>query len=228
MKYITWPGKAALALAAAACLQGAQATEVVTFDAPELANLYSTFTTFNLGSYEGYTQTGPGLIGTSEDLPASTAPAGNSTQFLTVLNTGVFTFRRVDRTAFDLLSFDFAYVPHPDSPPPAQEMVLVIQTGGVATGGWRIDPTVTNQSFLRIDDPTQLALYRNVTTINFTLCSFNPATLAVCEFTLGQAGQFAVDNLVVSSVPEPTTALLWLAGLAAVGHTARRRVAQIA
>ena len=67
-----------------------------------------------------------------------------------------------------------------------------------------------------------------VTALNFTLCSFNPQTLAVCEFTLGQAGQFALDNLVVSSVPEPASALLWLAGMAAVAQTARRRVAKIA
>jgi hypothetical protein len=229
MNRSVWRAKAALALAAAACLPGAHATEVITFDTPGLSNIYSSFTYIDVGSFEVYTQNSPSIIGTADNLPESTAPAGNSTQFMTMLNNATFSLRHAERDTFDLLGFDFAYVPQPNSPPLLYDLALVIFAGGMPLGGWLIDPTVTNQSFTRVDDATQLAPFTDVTALNFVVCSFNPQTLAVCEFSVGQAGQFALDNIVLSSpIPEPTSALLWATGLAALGGAARRRAAHVA
>lgn len=229
MNRSVWRAKAALALAAAAYLPGTQAAEVITFDTPGLTNIYTSFTYISVGSFEVYTQNSPSIIGTAADLPESTAPAGNDTQFMTILNTGTFSLRHSERETFDLLGFDFAYVPQPNSPPLQYDMALVILVGGVPMGGWLIDPTVTNQSFTRVNDATQLAPFANTTALNFKICSFNPQTLTVCEFNLGQAGQFALDNIVLSSpIPEPSSALLWATGLAALGGAARRRAAHVA
>ena len=214
----TWRLRAALAIAVAtAWLPVAQAADTLTFDEPALANLYAGFEEIALGDYRAYFQSDGGLIGMADDLPASTAPLGNPTPFATALNSGVFSLFRADGAAFDLLGFDFVHVPHPDSPPPPYPMVLVILGGSEDAGGWLVDPTATNQSFTRYSDPAQMAAFRNVTSLNFTICSLDPETQEVCTFNLGSAGQFALDNITLQSpVPEPAVAWLWAAGLGAL------------
>jgi hypothetical protein len=200
-----------------------QAAETITFDDPALGNIYGGFQTFSLGDYSAWFQSDGGLIGTAADLPEETAPLGNDTPFLTALNSGVFSLWRADGQTFSLQGFDFAYVPHPYSTPPLHDMALIIH-GAQATGVWLVDPTVEAHTFQRFDDPAQFAPYTNVRELHFTICSYNPLTQDLCSYTLGTAGQFALDNVVVQSpVPEPRTLLMWALGLAALTTVRRAR-----
>lgn len=225
MNCLNWHAKAAVLVAVALGWGGAQAG-VLTFDDPDLANLYPGYVKIPTGDYTVSFQSDGGLIGTVDDLEPGSEPTGNRSQFLLALNSGFVTLQRADRQAFDLLSFDMAYVPHPDGPP-APSMAFIAR-GGNATAAWNVDNSIASHPFLTFNDPIELAGLSNVTQVAFSFCSFVPATREVCGLAIGGAGQFALDNIVVrrpgeviATVPEPSSLLLVAAALA--GVAARRR-----
>jgi hypothetical protein len=62
----------------------------------------------------------------------------------------------------------------------------------------------------------------NVTSIFAYAYYCNPTT-GSCSFGSSDRGQFALDNLSISAVPEPSSWLLLVAGLGALGVASRRR-----
>lgn len=162
-------------------------------------------------------------------------PSGNLTNFLSVFNDGIVHIGNLDNTKVTFGGLDAAYIATPGNPAGSTVYLAIeadrsdgsyasfyypllgsgaFQTITLATPGIRLGGT----GGLTDGDVTDLFVYSY-------FC--NSAT-GSCGAFRTNLGQFALDNIVldaVTAVPEPSTALLALTGLAAFAAFRRRRAA---
>ncbi|PTT91367.1 hypothetical protein DBR42_03925 [Pelomonas sp. HMWF004] len=214
----TWRLCAAFALSAMVMASPTRA-EVINFEGANLANLYGAFEPLRFGTFNFYFQGDGGLIGTVDDLEPATAPTGNATQFGMGLNFSVFSFYQDNLTRFKLQSFDFAFVPYPDSPPLTEELVLVASGEGEAEPGvWGLGSSLGPNAFFHEGDADYMRRFESLSSLSFFVCAYDPVTHEVCANGVVPNVQFALDNIVlISSVPEPATWALAMLGMVAVG-----------
>lgn len=204
------------ALFAAALLAPAAQADVIDFEPANLAGVYLPGDSFSQGSYTLTTLVDFGLIDTAAALGMQ-APTGNTTQFYFASNDGRLRLTRSDGLAFNLDGLSAAFVPlDPPSLQITQLWAFGTRSDGSAIGAALGYSTGNGGSF-----PFTIYVVSGMTdlvSIEFRSCD---AGVLSCSVPTQNNGQFAIDNISISVVPEPSAALLMALGL--VGLALRQR-----
>lgn len=159
-----------------------------------------------------------GNVDTAAVLDPSVRPTGNATQFYFNSNDGDLTVEREDGLLFNLNSFSAAFVPL--NPPSSQSTALVAlatdEVGAQFGVAW-----LFSSAFTSFSNPADFASFNRLRSVQFFACSFVGSQL--CTAPTMNNGQFAIDNINVTTIPEPTTVALVLGALLAAGFSARRK-----
>lgn len=153
-------------------------------------------------------------------------PTNNPTTFFGALNDGAVAFGRTDGQSFAVNSFDASFIGTSGSTMPPVSGLLRLQ-GFTSTG------SSLNQTFQLAGpgDSGELG-FRNyqtsgvfATTQFASVYAFGFACNAggACNAFSSDRGQFALDNINVTAVPEPEMTALFAMGLLAMGAAVRRR-----
>ena len=160
-----------------------------------------------------------GNVDIASNLPALTS--GNSSQVYFNSNDGGLVVQRDDGLGFNLNSFQYAFIPQ--SPASALATALVALATGmdnVQFGfGFAFAAAVNGANpFTTVNTAGS---FNNIRSVEFFACSLVGG--ALCTAATFNSGQFALDNLNVVTIPEPTSIALVLAALMAGGFAARRK-----
>lgn len=235
--------KTALAIAALAGMGAAQSA-VITFDG--LADSPFALSMPLLGNGDEFYQSGfwmdpfsnsataqPGdLVGAIVDGAdiANTCfsvacPTNNSTKFYTALNDGAFALGALNNQGFKLNSFQASFVGAGGEVFPSTTLLLRIQGakvgGGSLTAQFNL-PGQTGGQFSFQNYATSGAFATQLFT-NVIFYGLACNAQGSCSAFSSDKGQFALDNINVSAVPEPSEWMLMGLGLGALAVLARRR-----
>lgn len=158
-------------------------------------------------------------------------PAGGTGNYLMVTNDGAVRFSHPGQlSGFTVTGFDFAFVaPAPVPPGNYGQLRLagVNWQGQAITANLNFPDQNANGSFLFGAADLDAAFRANVfSTLTISACLWdanNECSNSLASPAFNQA-QFAIDNLNLTAVPEPTSMLLAALGLGALGLS-RRRIA---
>lgn len=222
------------AMFGAAAVLATPAMATVTFDnfMPDVFNGGSTLTE------DGFTMTvedspaGPGLAGAivnPADLNSCSliaCPIGATSNYYAGINDGGIVFTRNDNFGFHLNSLDFAFV--------------APLTGAITGAVGKLDISGISQSTggtfsASIDFPQQMsgqyAFSNWVLSSRFSDVVFSQLSISACIYDIDggcyrpaeNLSQFAIDNVNVAAVPEPSTWAMFAIGLLGLAAAARRR-----
>lgn len=196
-----------------------QANTVIDFDPVDLGGLYAAGESFVQNGYQMTVQLDFGTVDLAAALGA-VGPSGNATQFYFAANSGSLRVTPLDATPFRLNGFSAAFVPL--DPPSLQTTVIVAKGTTMAdvevVASWSFGSSVTT-SFPFTSYAASPA-FDNLKRVEFYACSL-VGSLICTQPTLNN-GQFAIDNISVTAIPEPGTALLLSLGVLGLGLRARR------
>lgn len=162
------------------------------------------------GDYSFLSTSFYGVVNPSDFLPFNYG-VGNGTNMLVFSNVGVLTITRTDTGLFALSSLDaggWLGVPSPSNT--AQLSITGHLPGGgqVSFSGPASPPGLSTTTFDQLTAPLS---FTGLTSLTLTMTGYSSSAYA------------AIDNLVLTPVPEPETYALFLAGLGLIGVVARRR-----
>ena len=207
-------------LSTACALSTVHASTIIDFEPTALLALYLPGDTFVQGEYTMRTLVDFGIIDTAAALGAS-SPTGNATQFYFNANDGALSVARTDAALFNLEGFSAAFVPL--NPASLQTTVIVAKGTRVdtstVTNWWAFAPSNTSH-FPFSTNSSALTSFTGLQKVDFYACSLVGGL--ACTVATANNGQFAIDDIVVSTVPESTPALLLTLGLVGLGLRARR------
>ena len=174
-----------------------------------------------------------GRAGSSCDIAA--CPQGGTGNYLAILNDGGVNFSRADHRAFTLSGFDYSFIAPIAGLPNMNwgqlQLSGTLSNGQVISTSWAFPGQGSDGNYY-FQSASLLSGFSNYafTGLTFNACIFNET--GACSNSLDSPafnqGQFALDNLSVSAVPEPSTYMLMLAGLGAIGMLSRRRSGKFA
>ena len=191
---------------------------VITFDSAPATLLFPGDSV----SESGYRMTAGfdfGNVDTALAFDPAVRPTGNSTQFFFNSNDGEMILENENGNLFNLNSFDAAFVPL--NPPSAQTTVMVAFATDAIGGQFGV-AWLFSSAFATYNNPADFASFNNLRRVEFFTCSLVGGQ--VCTAATRNNGQFAIDNIDVTTIPEPTSVALVLAALLAAGFSARRSV----
>ena len=154
-----------------------------------------------------------------------TCPLNNPTTFLAGLNDGLFAIGAVGDALFRFAGFDASFIG-------AAGVALPAVPGLVRLQGIKADNTSVTQTF-NLGGPSStgaLSFKNYATTGAFSTTLFKYVYMfgfacdagGACKAFSTDQAQFAIDNINVTAVPEPSTWALMLGGLAAAAAVRRR------
>jgi hypothetical protein len=169
-------------------------------------------------------------VDTAASCFVAVCPSGNDSQFYQGFNDSRVSLARSDGQAFQLLAFDAGFI----APLPLEPMTDVgaLQMHAVAADGHAIDRVflfdlsgedgaVPFSHYGSLQQPLgNLGWLRSV---EFYACTWDVDN--TCSNPNQNLGQFALDNVVLQPVPEPSTLALAALGLGALVWRNRRRAA---
>ena len=220
------------ALAGAALLPQAQAgsvSTVIDFEGAALVGLYMPgdpdFGSFKQSGFVLAPDFDFGTVDTVLGLSPLVAPTGNSTQFYFNSNDGGLLLAREDGRSFNLDGFSAAFVPQLGA---AQNIVIVayglfsdLTQGGMYFGLGDTTSGATHP-FGLYNNPADFSHFTDLLQLEFFACVLDTA---VCGTASRDNAQFAIDEIQLSTVPEPGTLALMalgLLGLLGLGRRNRR------
>ena len=221
----TWKPTRLLGAAMAAvtlCALPAQA-DVISFEAAATAGLYAPGESFSEGAFRLTALNDFGIVDTAAAL-GTQAPTGNATQFYFASNNGALRVASISGLGLNLAGFSAAFVAL--DPPSLQTTVLVargtLQNNSTVLASFAFgSSSTTNFPFVSYGGAS-LAAFSNLQQVEFFACSWVGGV--ACSVPTANNGQFAIDNISVSVVPEPGAALLLALGLAGLAlRTCRPR-----
>lgn len=169
---------------------------------------------------------------TAASCDITACPSGASGNYLAILNDGGLHFSRPDQVGFHLSGFDYAFVAPvtglPDMSWGRLQLSGTLLNGQVVTTSLDFPGQDSNGNY-QFQSASLLGSFSSQTFKGLTInaCVFNDFNVCVNSLdspAFNQA-QFALDNITISAVPEPSTWLLLLAGLGGIGLLSRRRSA---
>ncbi|MDP9107780.1 MAG: PEP-CTERM sorting domain-containing protein [Pseudomonadota bacterium] len=153
-------------------------------------------------------------------------PTGNTTQYFAGLNDGGIGFSRTDHVGFKLTSLDFAFVIPVAQPVAGSVGRLQISgvsesTGGVFQTSIEFPQQINGQ--YAFSNWTLASRFSNVVFSQLSISACIYDTDGGCYRPAENLAQFAIDNLNIAPVPEPSTAAMLALGLFGFAFVARRR-----
>ncbi len=157
-------------------------------------------------------------------------PTGNSSKYYAGLNDGALVFNRTDSTGFKVGGMDIAFVAPVGGLQNFSYGQLVVT--GTLVGGGTISESA---NFPGQNNNGEFTFANWVLGSGFQHAALTSMTVSACMFDANNVcansldnpafnqAQFAIDNVNVTAVPEPSSVLMLAAGLAGLGLFARRR-----
>ena len=219
-------GAAVVSAALSPQAQAGTVPGVINFEGDALTGLYFPGDVF---SQAGFAMSPDFDFGTIDKAPSlgAAAPSGNATQFYFNSNDGGLSMQRSDGLAFNLDGFSAAFVPLIPGPNPDQNIVIVAIAFDMDNNfifdffslGDTSASAPNSHPFITYNDPADFSQFSNLVFAEFFACALTPTTL--CDPPTHNNAQFAIDDINVTVIPEPSTAALMALGL--LGLALRRR-----
>jgi hypothetical protein len=212
----------AAALAAAFGLPMAHASTVIDFEPAELTGFYLPGDAFSQAGFTLTTMVDFGIVDVASGLGGS-SPTGNATQFYFNSNDGKLSLAASDASLFSLDGFSAAFVP---LDPASLQVTVIVATGTKADNStvstwFAFAPSAGSHfPFASYTNAVDFGAFSGLKSVEFKACSLVGGL--TCTQATQNNGQFAIDNILVTAVPEPTAALLISLGLVGISGLARR------
>ena len=209
-------------IAAAALSPQVHAATVIDFEPPAPADLYPAGHSFTQNGYKMTVGFDFGIVDKAIAL-GDAAPSNNATQYYSQLNEGELILKREDGGLFSLDGFDAAFVPLIPAASGTTVMVAFATFGdGSPQSGLFFVFAGSSSSHFPFANYSNFSVFTGVKQIEFFTCSFDGTN--PCLKPVQNNGQFALDNIHVTSapIPEPTTVALFSLGLVGLALSRRR------
>jgi len=209
------------ALAAVALSALPAHADVIGFEGAASVGLYLPGESFSEGAFVLTALSDFGIVDSAGAF-GTQAPTGNATQFYFASNDGRLRLTTASGIGFDLSGFSAAFVAL--DPPAVQTTVLVargtLQDNSTVSASFAFGSSATTNFPFVSYSGASFSAFNNLRQVDFFACSWVGGL--ACTVPTANNGQFAIDNIGVSVVPEPSAALLLALGLAGLALRARR------
>ena len=193
---------------------------VINFESPALTNLYFPGDSF---TEQGFRMTVDFDFGTVDGVAVLPRPtSGNNSQVYFQSNDGGLIVQRDDGLGFNLNSFQYAFQPQNPASSLATAIIAFAEAMDGTTFGFGFAFAAAVNGVNPFATANTTGLFNNIRSVEFFSCSLISG--ALCTAQTQNSGQFALDNIGVATIPEPTSVALVLSALLAAGFAARRNV----
>lgn len=172
--------------------------------------------------------------GANSSCDIAACPQGAAGNYLAILNDGGVHIARTDLQAFTLAGFDYAFLAPvgglPDLNWGQLQLSATLGNGQLMTISLAFPGQGSDGSYHFQGASLPGALRQQaLTALTFNACIYNDAGLCSnsLDFPAFNQAQFALNNISLNAVAEPSTPMLMLAGLCAIGMLSRRRALAI-